>query len=258
MKKDKEGSAGASRARDLGPTERRVFTLLLSSPHWRWGLLAGLVVLVGVLLAVPAIRHPLVGLIVAISHGNGYEIRRIIRGYGPMAPLASVGLILLHTIVPLPAELLTVANGLVFGFWEGLAVSWSGFMLSALLLYASGRLWGRPLLDRAISERHRRRLDVWLEREGAFPLLVVRLIPLVPFNAVGLAAGVVRTPFWTYVWTTGVGILPLGVTVTLLGSRLGERSPRLGLPFWVIVVILAVGVLAAWRVARRRQTRKWG
>lgn len=243
---------------DAGRQNGSIFVRVLPFLKGRWGLLLELLVLGGILLAVPGIRQPIVHLVGAVSSGDGPAIRDLIQSYGLLAPVVSIALILLHTVVPLPAELLTLANGFAFGFWGGLALSWTGFMLSALLLYAAGRLWGRPLLERTISERHRRRLDVWLEREGAFPLLVVRLIPLVPFNAVGLAAGVVRTPFWTYVWTTGVGILPLGVTVTLLGSRLGERSPRLGLPFWVIVVILAVGVLAAWRVARRRQTRKWG
>lgn len=86
-------------------------------------------------------------------------------------------------------ELLALANGLAFGFWGGLAVTWSGCMLSAFSIYAAGRLWGRPFLERTISRRHQERLDAWFEREGAFPLLALRLVP---FNAVCLAAGAVR------------------------------------------------------------------
>jgi uncharacterized membrane protein YdjX (TVP38/TMEM64 family) len=222
----------------------------------RWGLLLELIVLGGVLLAVPSVREPIAKIIGLVSHGDGPAIRDLIQGYGALAPLVSIALILLHTVVPFPAELVNLANGLAFGFWGGLAVSWTGFMLSAFALYAAGRLWGRPLLARAISERYRRRLDGWLDREGAFPLLAVRLIPLVPFNAVGLAAGTVRAPLWTYVWTTGVGILPLGATVTFLGSQLGERRPHLGAPFWIFSGSLLVLILVAWWIGRRRSRKR--
>ncbi len=169
-----------------------------------------------------------------------------------MAPIISITLILLHAVVPLPAELLALANGLAFGFWGGLAVTWSGFMLSALSIYVAGRLWGGPLLERTVSQRHRERLDGWLKREGAFPLLAMRLIPLVPFNAVCLAAGVIRAPLWTYTWTTGLGILPLGATISFLGSRLGESNLHLGAPFWILSLIFVVAILVAWWVTRHR------
>ena len=125
-------------------------------------------------------------------------------------------------------------------------------MLSALAMYGAGRLWGRPLLARVVSKRRRERLDGWIEQEGAFPSLAVRLVPLVPFNTVCLVAGVVRIPLWTYAWTTGVGILPLGASLSLLGSRLGESSFRLGATFWVPNALFLVAILATWWVARRR------
>ena len=241
-------------AGNVSRRQRPIMVRILSLLKGRWGLLLELVILGILLLAIPGIRHPITGLVNAVSYADGPTIRDILRSYGPLAPLVSIGLILLHTIVPLPAELLTLANGLAFGFWGGLAVSWIGFMLSAFLLYAAGRLWGRPLLEHTVSERHRRRLDNWLEREGAFPLLAVRLIPLIPFNAVGLAAGTIRTPLWTYTWTTGLGILPLGATVSFLGSYLGERRPHLGTPFWALVIALLIAVLAAWWISRRHKS----
>ncbi len=221
----------------------------------RWVLLLGLVALGGVLLAVPGVRHLLTELLDVVSRGDGAAIRDAVRGYGSLAPAASIALILLHMVIPLPAELMALANGLAFGFWGGLAVSWSGFMLSALAMYATGRLWGRPLLDRAVSRRRRERLDGWLEQEGAFPSLALRLIPLVPFNTVCLVAGVVRVPLWTYAWTTGVGILPLGASLSLLGSRLGESSLRLGAPFWMPNALFLVAILATWWAVRRRARR---
>jgi uncharacterized membrane protein YdjX (TVP38/TMEM64 family) len=207
------------------------------------------VVLGAVLLtALPGGRESLAGLVSEVSRGDGAAVRDTIQSYGVLAPAFSVALALLHIVVPFPAEMLALANGLAFGFWGGLAVTWTGFMLAALLTYAAGRVWGRPLLERFVSDRHRKRLDGWLEREGAFPLLAMRLIPLVPFNALCLGAGTVRAPLWTYVWTTGVGILPLGAFISYLGSQMGATTPHLGAPFWALSAALLATVLGAWWV----------
>jgi uncharacterized membrane protein YdjX (TVP38/TMEM64 family) len=51
------------------------------------------------------------------------HLRTAIVAWGAWAPVASILLMVIHTVVPFPAELLTAANGAVFGFWGGLIVS---------------------------------------------------------------------------------------------------------------------------------------
>lgn len=155
--------------------------------------------LLGILLAFSEVRQPLTWLLSAASQGDGPTIRNTLRAYGPFAPAVSIALILLHAVVPLPAELLTLANGLAFGFWGGLTVSWSGFMLSALSIYAAGRLWCRPLLDRTVPQRYRERLDGWLEREGAFS----------PYSRFAWYFSRLSTPF---AWRRGPSALRFGPT----------------------------------------------
>ena len=210
------------------------------------------------MLAIPDVRRLFVGLVQAALSSDGTEIRAAIQDYGVLAPVVSIALIQLHIILPFPAELMAFANGLAFGFWGGLVLSWSGFMLSALLMYGAGRLWGRPLLERAVSQRRRERLDGWITQEGAFPWLAVRFVPLAPFNTVCLVAGVVKAPLWTYVWTTGVGILPLGVLLTFFGSRMGNNELQLGVAFWIPNIVFLALVLTTWWIFRCRnaQNRK--
>ncbi|MGF1473442.1 MAG: TVP38/TMEM64 family protein [Rubrobacteraceae bacterium] len=224
-------------------------------PRGRWILLAGLVAFGGIAFAIPGVRSSLVAFLEFISSSDGAEIRAAIQGYGPLAPVASIALILLHMVIPFPAELMALANGLAFGFWGGLTVTWSGFMLSAFIMYGAGSLWGRPVLERVVSRRRQERLDSWLAQEGVFPLLAVRLVPLVPFNTVCLAAGVVRAPLWTYTWTTGAGILPLGILLTLFGSRMGRDELQFGVTFWVPNILVLTLILATWWIFHRRNSR---
>ena len=219
-------------------------------------MLLALLALGGIMLAIPDVRRLFVALFEVALSSDGAEIRAAIQSYGPLAPVTSIALILLHMVVPFPAELMAFANGLAFGFWGGLALTWSGFMLSALVMYGAGRLWGWPLLVRAVSGRRRERLDGWISQEGAFPWLAVRFVPLAPFNTVCLVAGVVRAPLWTYTWTTGVGILPLGVLLTLFGSRMGRNELQLGFTFWIPNLIFLTLVLTTWWLFRRRNTRE--
>ncbi|CAN5904572.1 TVP38/TMEM64 family protein [soil metagenome] len=215
-------------------------------------MLIGVAGLLGLMLAIPAVGQSLGDILSLVSSGDGAKIRTAVQGYGPLAPAVSIFLILLHMVIPFPAELMALANGLAFGFWAGLVISWTGFMLSAIVMYGAGNWWGRPLLDRLVPARRQERLDSWLLREGVFPLLAVRLVPLVPFNTVCLVAGVIRAPFWTYAWTTGVGILPLGILLTLFGSQFGESTLRLGFAFWLPSLGLLALMLMTWWILRRR------
>ncbi|MDQ3506612.1 MAG: VTT domain-containing protein [Actinomycetota bacterium] len=224
-------------------------------PSGRWALLVAVAVLCGSLFLVPGVRGIVAALFEAAARGDGAAIRDEIRGFGVLAPLVSVGVGLLHAVVPFPMEILALANGLAFGFVGGLFLTWLGCVLSALAVYGAGYLWGMPLFERVVAERRCGKLDRLLEREGAFPLLALRLIPLVPFNAICLAAGAVRAPLWTYVWTTAVGILPLGVLLTFAGSRFGEADGSFGTSFWVMSLTFLAAVAFAWVAFRRRKRR---
>lgn len=229
-------------------------------PDWmlrRGTLFAATIVVLGLPLAIPGVREGTFQLLSDALRGDGAAVQAGIRSYGAFAPAVSFALALVHIVIPFPAEILALANGLAFGFWGGLAVTWSSFMTAALLTYALGRALGRPLLERFVPAGQRERVDSWLAREGFFPLLALRLIPLVPFNALCLACGVVRVPLWTYTWVTAIGILPIDIALSLIGSRLGASGEAdLGAVFWISTAVLVAFVLAGWIISRRLKSKE--
>ena len=55
-----------------------------------------------------------------------HAFEETIRGWGAWGVLGSMGLMIIHSFVPFPAEFLAIANGMVYGPIWGTAVTWSG------------------------------------------------------------------------------------------------------------------------------------
>jgi uncharacterized membrane protein YdjX (TVP38/TMEM64 family) len=207
----------------------------------------GMVALVVVLAAAtPTGRH----IVEATFDGDSRELRRELRALGVAGVLVMLAVILSHAIVPFPSELVTGAAGFVYGFWAALPMLLFFWLLSALLAYWLAERFGRPLATRLIGADRLARAESLLERGGASALLSMRLIPLIPFNAICYAAGIARVPLARFSWTTVVGITPLTVLVAYLGSRL--RSPDFTDPrIWLLVVVTVATVIGASRFRRR-------
>jgi uncharacterized membrane protein YdjX (TVP38/TMEM64 family) len=176
------------------------------------------------------------------------RLETTIAALGPWAQAGSVGLMVLHSFVPFPAEALAIANGMLFGLFAGIALTWLGAMLGAMLAFGLARWLGRRFVQRLVGERRARAIVRWSETHGAGDLLIVRLIPIISFNLVNYAAGLAGVRWWTFVWTTAVGIVPITAASVLVGSHM-IAAPQWG---WWLMGAGAVGLLAV-RVAFRRR-----
>ena len=170
------------------------------------------------------------------------DAQRFAASWGAWSAAVAVLLMVLHSFVPLPAEIIAIANGMLFGPWLGIALTWAGAMLGAILSCALARALGRPFVRLLVSERRWRQL----ERLSLTPatLLFVRLVPLISFNLVNYAAGLLGVRWWPFLWTTALGILPLTVATVLVGEEM------LRAPFWLWLAI-AAALLLLWLALQR-------
>lgn len=177
---------------------------------------------------------------------DGMEL--FIESWGRWAVTASILLMILLSFVPIPAELLAVANGMLFGPLWGMVVTWIGAMLGAYLAFGLSRALGRPFVLKMVPRKHRDRLDEWTDKQGSGALLIARLVPIISFNVINYAAGLTNISWWTFSWTTGLGILPL----TILMSVIGDQVLTWPWTIWVAAGSAAVMVsLLVWALARR-------
>ncbi|MCF8532076.1 MAG: VTT domain-containing protein [Reyranella sp.] len=85
----------------------------------------------------------------------------------------------------------------------------------------------------------------------AIPALIVcRLIPLVSFNVINYAAGLMNISWWTFIWTTAIGIVP-GTFFTILVTETLLSGSTAAAVLCISATLVAI-VLWVWRRRRRR------
>lgn len=172
-----------------------------------------------------------------------------IRSWGAWAMVGSMLLMVAHSFVPFPSELIAIANGMVFGLVMGTIITWIGAMLGAILAFALARSFGRRFVEAVLPVRYTATIDRWTEDQGVPILLVSRFLPVVSFNLINYAAGLTSVSWWTFLWTTGLGIAPLTFLMVFIGEEMISGNWKLAL--FLISAFVAVAMLS-YVIMRRK------
>lgn len=116
------------------------------------------------------------------------------------------------------AAVLTLVVGWFFGFWQAFVMVSFASTSGATLAF----LFSRFLLRDSIQARFGDRLKGFneaLEREGAFYLFTLRLIPAVPFFVINLVMGLTPIRTGTYWWVSQLGMLPGTAVFVYAGAQ---------------------------------------
>lgn len=180
------------------------------------------------------------------SRADIEQLRQYLRSFGIWAPIVSALLMIVQAVLfPLPALILTVTNGLVFGAFWGTVLSWSSAMAAAAVCWAIGRMLGRPLVERLVSKKALDFTDRFFKHYGNRSVLVARLIPVISFDLVSYAAGLTPITFLGFLAATGIGQLPATIVYSVLGQNLpkavdyglfvlGSLATLLALAFFIL------------------------
>ncbi len=167
--------------------------------------------------------------------------RAYIAGYGALAPVISAILMIFQSVIaPLPAFLITFANGTLFGFWWGSLLSWSSSMVGAAFCFYIARYLGIERITRLISQPAVDKTNDFVEKYGTYAILIARLIPFISFDVVSYFAGATRMRFLGFWIATGIGQMP----ATLVYSYLGESaSPHIKWILFAFGIVIAISII---------------
>ena len=111
------------------------------------------------------------------------------------------------TALSLPVALpLTVVGAVLFGRWVGTAVISLSSTAGATLAFLNSRYLLRDWVQRKFAARLEP-LNRGVERDGAYYLLTLRLVPLVPFFLINLGMGLTPMRVSTYAFVSWAGML---------------------------------------------------
>jgi len=152
-----------------------------------------------------------------------------------------------------PGAVNTIAGGAIFGFFTGFGLVLVGATLGAVGAFYISRRAGQESMKSLLGDRTNS-LDGWIDENGLLAVLLLRLLPIVPFNILNYAAGLTPIDARRYTIGTFVGIIP-GVAVFVnIGSSASEPTgPRFILSLVALAILVVLGSFGAKRVQKKKQ-----
>jgi uncharacterized membrane protein YdjX (TVP38/TMEM64 family) len=169
-------------------------------------------------------------------------------------PLLVAGILILLKIcaAPLgfPGTPLTLLSGSLFGAWWGTAIALIGNTLGSFLAFLLARYVLREYVQRTFVDKYPR-VAAYDERLAARPMpsvIALRLIPLVPYNALNFILGITKIPARDYFIGSFVGMIPGTFMFVYLGESLRMLS-------WVNILFAIIGIMLLVYLGRLYEKR---
>ena len=173
------------------------------------------------------------------------QVKLEILACGDWGPLVYMVLYAVGPSFLIPGAVMTIAGGLAFGTLWGSVYSLVGANVGAVVAFGAGRFLGRGFVESVVGKRFDAILGR-IARHGFHIILYLRMVPVIPYNALNLIAGASRIVFRDYLWATVIGMIPGTILFAFLGDALWHPlSPRFFLALLLIAVSVGCGEL--WR-----------
>lgn len=153
---------------------------------------------------------------------------------------AYMALYIIVTALSLPgAAVMTIAGGALFGLLMGtLTVSFASTIGATLACFVS-----RYLLRDWVQSRFGEKLatiNTGIEREGAFYLFTLRLIPVFPFFVINLVMGLTPMRLFTFYWVSQIGMLAGTIVYVNAGKELARVDSLSGILSPSLIISFAI------------------
>ena len=178
------------------------------------------------------------------------ELKGFVGGYGIYAPIVYIACFAILPIFLFPVPILAVVAGAMFGLVWGSVYTIVGAMINSILMFYIARFLGFKSVSNFIgrSDNFLAKLDKSVNKFVL--ILILRLIPLVPYNALNYACGLINVSLKDYAGATFVGIVPATFIMVNLGDKVLDVK-SFEFAFACVLMVLLV-VLSSWGAKKLR------
>jgi uncharacterized membrane protein YdjX (TVP38/TMEM64 family) len=143
------------------------------------------------------------------------------------------------------AAIMSLIAGALFGVLMGTIIVSFASTMGATLAFLSARFVLRDWVQGKFGERLRA-IDDGLEKDGAFYLFTLRLIPVFPFFVINLLMGLTRIKTRTFFWVSQLGMLPATIVFVNAGTQISRIESTAGLLSPTLIASFVALALFPW------------
>lgn len=142
---------------------------------------------------------------------------------GPWGPLVYALGYIPCTVLVVPASLLTLGGGYLFGLVVGFITDSTGSTAGATAAFLVGRTIGRSYVTSKLQDYPQfRAIAVAIERQGFKIVLLLRMVPLLPFNMLNYLLAVTPMTCYTYTVASWLGMMPMTLVLVYAGTTIKD------------------------------------
>lgn len=152
------------------------------------------------------------------------QIRQYLKDFNVWAPLIFIIFYTLGTFF-LPVTPFIIVGGILFGIKFGLIYTIIGSFLSSIIVFFIARKSGKDWVEKILEYKYFKRLGKYnerLERGAIWDLIILRIVPVMPFNILNILMGVSKIKTRDYVTGTVLGLIPSHILTVFLGTLIGK------------------------------------
>ncbi len=168
------------------------------------------------------------------------NIEEFITAFGIFAPIIFIIVGFIRVIFPIvPGSVMDIISGYLFGTVFGIIYSYIAVFFASLFSFYLSRKLGRNFIKRFIHGRDLKHLNHFIKKKGIIALIVVRLIPFFPADAVNFVSGISKLTYKQFIIGTLVGLAPGLMVFNMFGSNLASGNFDFRLVLFLIILALA-------------------
>jgi uncharacterized membrane protein YdjX (TVP38/TMEM64 family) len=153
------------------------------------------------------------------------------------AALLGIGLLTADIFIPVPATIVMITHGALFGVPLGTLISIIGSLLAAWLGFALGR-YSEPWIARWVPEAERQRANQTLTRYGLLAVIVTRPVPILS-ESIAIMAGSSKLSWPSYSLAVVAGSIPAAFLYAFTGATAANFDSMV-LIFGLVLLIAGV------------------
>lgn len=184
------------------------------------------------------------------------------KNLGHWGPLVLAVAYIPLTVLAVPASILTLGGGYLFGLTVGFIADSIGSTAGATAAFLVGKTIGRSYVVSKLKDYPQfQAVAIAVQRSGFKIVLLLRLVPLLPFNMLNYLLSVTPVSIGEYILASWIGMMPITFAFVYVGTTIKDLSDvthgwnEISTARWILLTIGSVAsvvlMVLVTKVARK-------